>query len=168
MSDPLSRLRYHVSGAVERGEAEPIVEVTAETDTRSSGRVDRRDQLMSDEIQHLCLDHVRLHGGRSALISGKDDCVICGDADPIVLMPVGVGSDHQTPMRVSEFSLPGQVCIFCRVPLTPETRLLVLGEWCCLDETDCFERIDTCPCGHTSEQHQAMSSLSPCPCGCLG
>lgn len=157
MSDPLSRLRYHVSGAVERGEAEPIVEVTAETDTRSS------------EVTHDPVI-VTVPSGESftLLISGKDDCVICGDADPIVLMPVGVGSDHQTPMRVSEFSLPGQVCIFCRVPLTPETRLLVLGEWCCLDETACFERIDTCPCGHTSEQHQAMSSLSPCPCGCLG
>lgn len=31
------------------------------------------------------------------------------------------------------------------------------------------QRIDalpTCPCGHTAEQHKAMSARSTCPCGC--
>ena len=74
---PLEMLRYHVSGAIERGEAEPIVEVTM---NRAVATINRQEQDMNVIIKQSS-DKTYPNTGRYVMAS-----MSCGNHDAVVMI----------------------------------------------------------------------------------
>lgn len=82
--DPLAMLRYHVSGAVARGEAEPIVGVEADDAFRATlAGDDEPDPFAPPDYaaRPLPTDGVRhdFESSRDADEGGTGPCAVCGE-----------------------------------------------------------------------------------------
>lgn len=67
-----NRLKYHVTGAIERGEAQPIVEIPALYTLEIQDRITE----IKEAIQSLCLgsiEHVVIEAAVNELIQNWDD-----------------------------------------------------------------------------------------------